>query len=118
MRGTKLRRDTNKLDQMPCGNSEVESQRDSGLKPRHARNELPWESVSHTHNPKGVVAGRERRGTTPLGLGTFASATQGSSCLATLGCEAQSRWDWRSGRLSLGAALSSTCDIRRALGPD
>ncbi|GDY21408.1 hypothetical protein LBMAG56_27550 [Verrucomicrobiota bacterium] len=34
----------------------VESQRDSGLQPRVARNELPWESGPKSHNPNGVAA--------------------------------------------------------------
>ena len=37
---------------MPFGNSNDESQRDSGLKPRVARNELPWERGPQAGNPK------------------------------------------------------------------
>ena len=46
----------------------AESQRDSGLQPRVARNELPWESGPPSHNPNGVAAWRTRRAATPLGL--------------------------------------------------
>ena len=34
-----------------------------------------------------------RRAATPLGLFDFAHVSQGSSCLATLGFESESRWD-------------------------
>jgi len=34
----------------------TESQRDSGLQPRVARHELPWERRPHSGNPNGVVA--------------------------------------------------------------
>jgi len=44
-------------------------------------------------NPVGVVTGCLRE-------------TQGSSCLATLGCGAQSRWDWK--KLNANVALIST----------
>ena len=75
---------------------QAESQRDSGSKPKVARHELPWVSVSWVNNPNGVVAGRRNRGATPLGLKTFTATTQGSSCLATLGWRTQSHWDCRS----------------------
>ena len=78
---------------MPCGNPDAESQRDSGSKPKVARNELPWENAPQTGNPNGVVARRRKRDTTPLGLKTFSCPTQGSSFLATLGWRTQSRWD-------------------------
>ena len=80
---------------MTLGNSNDESQRDSGLKPRVARNELPWERWSQANNPNGVAARREKRGATPLGLKTFTATTQGSSFLATLGWVTQSLWDCR-----------------------
>ena len=72
---------------MPFGNSLAESQRDSGSKPRVARNELPWETGSQANNPNGVAARLRKRDTTPLGLKPAGAATQGSSCLATLGLE-------------------------------
>ena len=79
---------------MPCGSADGESQRDSGSKPRVARHELPWETLAEATNPNGVAARRKsKRDTTPLGLGTPRSATQGSSFLATLGWRAQSLWD-------------------------
>ena len=81
-----------------------ESQRDSASKPKVARNELPWVSASHVNNPNGVAAQRENRGTTPLGLKTFTTSTQGSSCLATLGWMTQSRWDCRSQKTSRSAS--------------
>ena len=79
---------------MPFGNSNAESQRDSGLKPRVARNELPWEMGPWANNPTGVAARRRHRGATPLGLKIFTAVTQGSSFLATLGWKTQSLWDW------------------------
>src|SRR6266550_1260561 len=78
---------------MRFGNSRVESQRDSGSKPRVARNELPWERWAKAHNPNGVVAGPRNPDTTPLGLKTALATTQGSSFLATLGWKTQSLWD-------------------------
>jgi hypothetical protein len=42
-------------------------------------------------NPKGVAP--VRLVSTPLGLASFGISTQGSSFLATLGWETQSRWD-------------------------
>ena len=75
------------------GNSDSESQRDSGSKPRVARNELPWETASQDNNPNGVVAYLRKRDATPLGLRTGGGATQGSSLLATLGWWTQSLWD-------------------------
>ena len=83
------------LNLMPFGNSNAESQRDSGSKPRVARNELPWESVPNDNNPNGVAAPQVYRGATPLGLRTFPDLPQGSSFLATLGWRPQSRWDCR-----------------------
>ena len=40
--------------------SAAESQRDSGLQPRVARHELPWESRPNGNNPNGVAARCER----------------------------------------------------------
>ena len=88
--GTKSRRSP-----ILIGFSHAESQRDSGLQPRVARNELPWESVSKAHNPNGVVAWRRRRDATPLGLKNHPAVTQGSSFLATLGWRTQPRWGCR-----------------------
>ena len=81
------------LQVMPFGNSKGESQRDSGTQPRVARNELPWETAAAAHNPNGVAAHPGQPATTPLGLKTDRTVTQGSSFLATLGWRAQSRWD-------------------------
>ncbi len=77
---------------MPFGNSNDESQRDSGLQPRVARNEQPWESGPQCNNPNGVAARRWLGAATPLGLKNFPVPTQGSSFLATLGWRTQPRW--------------------------
>jgi hypothetical protein len=90
------------------GNYNDESQRDSGSKPKVARDELPWVSASHVNNPNGVVARRRNRGTTPLGLRTFTATTQGSSCLATLGWMTQSLWDCSSKTIPVRAGF--LCD--------
>ncbi len=91
----------------PCptvGNSNGESQRDSGSKPKVARHELPWVSAAHVNNPNGVAARRINRGATPLGLKNFTATTQGSSFLATLGWMTQSRWDCRNQKTSRSAS--------------
>ena len=74
--------------------SNRESQRDSGLQPRVARHELPWECGQEIHNPNGVAARRTHGAATPLGLEKVLLPTQGSSCLATLGWRTQPRWGW------------------------
>ncbi len=71
---------------MTFENSNIESQRDSGLK----------ETTPPSTNPNGVVAAPGKRDTTPLGLKTIPPQTQGSSFLATLGWLPQSLWDCRS----------------------
>src|SRR5438034_46068 len=77
-----------------------ESQRDSGSKPRVARNELPWGTGHEDSNPDGVVANLTRLqnengiATTALRLMICSTMTQGSSFLATLGWRTQSLWDW------------------------
>ena len=102
---------------VPSGKSTAESQRDSGLQPRVARNELPWENGSPAHNPNGVAARRRQPDATPLGLKTVATATQGSSFLATLGWWTQSRWDCRALRTAgFAAPLSSHRNIRTPSG--
>ncbi len=84
---------------MIFGISNDESQRDSGLKPRVARNELPWENKSHINNPNGVVARQTVSSwCNPVGVEIYWPDTQGSSFLATLGSVTQSRWDCRNGR--------------------
>src|SRR2546426_12161309 len=93
---------------MPFGNPKAESKRDSGTKPRVARNEpfakrnivpvvhfSPGKSRQKANNPNGVAARWRKFDTTPLGLKTPSAATQGSSFLATLGRRAQSLWDCR-----------------------
>ena len=80
---------------MPFGNSRVESQRDSGAKPRVARHALPWETAPQAHNPNGVAAQPGEPDATPLGLKTFRAATQGRRCAPTLGWRTQSLWDCR-----------------------
>ena len=83
------------------GNSRADSQRDSGLKPRVARHELPWDIAASANNPNGVAATRCKRDATPLGLESLPAATQGSSFLATLGWQTQSLWDWRTAGVSV-----------------
>lgn len=85
---------------MTFGYFNAESQRDSGLKPRVARPELPWEEAPQAHNPNGVAARRRNRDTTPLGLKIGLAITQGSSFLATPGWMTQSLWDCRKASLS------------------
>ena len=90
--------------------SEIESQRDSGSKPKVARHELPWETFPElAATPTGLCRRRDVQDAPPLGLGTLFHQTQGSSCLppsrraiaplrrdggATLGWRTQSLWDW------------------------
>src|SRR6266542_6976992 len=90
---TQFRRSQSK--QTAFGNSDAESQRDSGAKPRVARNELPWGKLAEPINPNGVAARRCKPATTPLGLKPMLHKTQGSSFLATLGWLTQSPWDCR-----------------------
>jgi hypothetical protein len=86
-----------------------ESQRDSGSKPRVARNEPPWESWAKANNPNGVEARLRGSDATPLGLKRTPTTTQGSSFLATLGWKTQSLWDCRNAVFqSFRAALSSS----------
>ena len=40
---------------MPFGNSQAESHRDSGAKPRVARHKLPWETRPPPNHPNGVA---------------------------------------------------------------
>ena len=102
---------------MPFGNSKAESQRDSGSKPRVARNELPWETGPQANNPNGVVSGPWKRGATPLGLKTHPAAAQGSSFLATLGWTTQSLWDCRTTDFSSASFASCAAqNFRKAFG--
>ena len=104
---------------MPFGNSRDESRRDSGAKPRVARNELPWEKRVATNNPNGVAARWWLRDTTPSGLKTVRTPTQGSSFLATLGWRPQSLWDCRTAgppAVPHGSGLAR--NIRKALTPN
>src|SRR4029434_3101513 len=73
-----------------------QSQRDCVPKPRVARHELPW--VSKKRDNQQPQRGCDQRGTftkaeTPLGFCFPDPLPQGSSCLATLGFVAESRWD-------------------------
>ena len=77
----------------------VESQRDSGSKPKVATEELPWETRRQGNNPNGVVAWSWIFDATPLGLKSNFTVTQGSLCLATLGSMTQSLWDCRTSAL-------------------
>jgi hypothetical protein len=73
-----------------------ESQRDSGPKPKVARNELPWVNVGQNFsNPNGVAAFRRPIVTQPRwGWRDLARVTQGSRFAPTLGWRTQSRWGW------------------------
>jgi hypothetical protein len=93
---------------MICGNSNDESQRDSGLKPRVARNELPWERRSLDRNPNGVAARRRTCDATPLGLKSSTTATRDGSFLATLGWMTQSLWDSGSRQVNCASARPFT----------
>src|ERR1035441_1646480 len=72
---------------------QLQSQRDCGLQPRVARNELPWVGVRTVFNPNGVVSPGRHRAATPLGLFPATRFSQGSSSLATLGFVPESLWD-------------------------
>ena len=78
--------------------SAEESQRDSGSKPKVARNELPWGNAPQPHNPNGVEANPGKGVATPLGLKTLPALPQGSSFLATLGWRTQSLRDRKTAR--------------------
>jgi hypothetical protein len=73
-----------------------ESRRDSIIKPRVARHELPGvRRFELPINPNGVVSARWKRRCNPVGVeADFRRSSQGSSCLATLGWTMQSLWDW------------------------
>jgi len=49
----------------------LQSQRDCALRPRVARNELPWVAAEGIFNPNGVVSNFRHRAATPLGLFAF-----------------------------------------------
>jgi len=100
----------------PFGSFKIESQRDSGLKPRVARNELPWVGCKSIFNPNGVVACLCGRAATPLGLSVLAAFSQGSSFLATLGFGPQSLWDCsRAGLVADSSAFVLSENLRSAL---
>ena len=102
---------------MPFGNSRVESQRDSGPKPKVARDELPWETGLEDRNPNGVVATPSKGDATPLGLNTLPPTPQGSSFLATLGWRTQSLWDcWQADFSSLQLMQPWAANSQRTSG--
>src|SRR5471032_3142616 len=76
-----------------------QAQRDCGLQPRVARNELPWEIIGGISQPQrgcGECRARQTNGNgrNRVAVGNFLrTMTQGSSCLATLGFGPESRWD-------------------------
>ena len=76
--------------------SRDESQRDSGSKPRVARNELPWVIADEAStNPKGVTAWFVTQEPQPRwGWRGIEPISQGTSFLATLGWRPQSLRDW------------------------
>ena len=102
---------------MHFSNSNYESQRDSSLKPRVARNELPWEEWSHDHNPNGVAARRGESWCNPVGVEIIRTVTQGSSFLATLGYETQSLWDCRNWRTQVRFMLKGVRIFRESFQP-
>ena len=59
------------IELMPFGNSFAESQGDSILQPRVARNELPWVDVQTSSTLKGLNSYARNDDATPLGLKTF-----------------------------------------------
>ena len=67
-----LRRRNVRLLTMRVEKSDFESQRDSGLQPRVARNELPRESARKTPNFNGVAARRGQSAVRPFGLRSLA----------------------------------------------
>ena len=81
-----------------------QSQRDCGLQPRVARNELPWVMAGKIINPNGVAALLCQGAATPLGLWSFGRVTQGSAGRAPLGWRPESRWDSAKGCGGFGGA--------------
>jgi len=71
-----------------------QSRRDCVLQPRVVESaRLPWVSAARIFNPNGVASRRALSAATPLGLLANGPLSQGSSFLATLGFEPESRWD-------------------------
>ena len=73
-----------------------ESQRDSVPKPTVAESaRLPWDTCRQSSQPRrGCVSPRATNRRNPVGVeGILTPVSQGSSCLATLGFEPESRWD-------------------------
>ena len=80
-----------------------QSQRIASIRPKLARRLLPWVGVRkgpqrQRRCGRRQVRGRERTGHNRVAVGEVSwPMTQGSSCLATLGIETESRWDsWMS----------------------
>src|SRR6266550_1158465 len=71
------------------------SQRDSVTKPRVGALRLPWErGPTEVSTPTGLRLSRSASSHNPFGVEILSTAiSQGSSCLATLGSIAESRWD-------------------------
>src|SRR5438552_1359776 len=80
-----------------------QSQRIASIRPKLARRLLPWVGVRkgpqrQRRCGRRQVRGRERTGHNRVAVGEVSwPMTQGSSCLATLGFETESRWDSRMG---------------------
>src|SRR6266576_591048 len=85
-----------------------ESQRDSGTKPRVARNELPRETWPKANNPNGVAARRPKPDATPLGLEPTGRLTQGRT---TFCCICNKSLYSRSGRF-LGSSFLAIPRLR------
>jgi len=77
--------------------SGFQSQRDCGLQPKVARHELPWvRGAFGKSTPKRVAAVDVRDINWPQlrwSWGYWGRLTHGSSCVATMGFEPESRWD-------------------------
>jgi len=80
-----------------CNRSQL--QRSCATKPRVARHELPWDvRIERLQPQRGcAIVDVIVPDATPLGLMSLMRLSQGSSCLATLGSIAESRWDSEAG---------------------
>ena len=83
-----------------------QSRRDCVLQPRVARNELPWVDGVGSEQPQRGCGQGVATGHNPVGVATcFDPVSQGSSFLATLGFEPESRWDSQCDEQIIGPRL-------------